>query len=79
MQSGARVAPIRPNHGSLSKLQAGHYYFAVGCQCGQIAAWPGARSVNRYSRLSVSRIRYNCRTPSRFDPYAIQRPSGRAA
>ena len=40
----------------------------AGCQEGHIAAWPFLRSVMRCSFRSLKRIRYNCRTPSRFDP-----------
>ena len=44
------------------------YGAARGCQEGHIAACPFLRSVIRCSFRSLKRIRYNCRTPSRFDP-----------
>ena len=44
------------------------YGAARGCQEGHIAACPFLRSVMRCSFRSLKRIRYNCRTPSRFDP-----------
>src|SRR5262249_35687013 len=44
------------------------YGAARGGQEGHIAACPFLRSVMRCSFRSLKRIRYNCRTPARFDP-----------